>query len=1080
MVSLWHLLCRTKTADYLRELSINGNILKPGSNPICYLKTILLLLLSASSYSQLSFHHLSMATGLSDNDVNSMAVDSNGYLWAGTSYGLNRYDGYGITNYYSQTNPALQSNDVYDIVCDHLNRLWVLTLSGVTIIDQQRKFDTIPMPAGIGNVRTIIFSPSVGVIMAGQTFYLLPLGKNPLIPGDWQPMPWCSSWNNKDQLREISHYKDDWFVVTTKQKAELVNFKTRQITCSVPLRFSRQSCMINDTLMACLNFRGSVQLHEVPGGRLIHEYFFRSNDRGSTILNNLYGLRLAANGELLVTSANGGLFRLNLSTGALVNDIHNANDPASIATNYTHQLLCLPNGTVLVSSHTNGLDITNLNQHQSNTQHLFSDAENNVYDGFINGMVKDKTGMLWLGAQTGVVQWNPVNNTSRFFDFPHIDPETGSPKKLIIRTVSLDSNNRIWVSAYGGGIGYFSPQKNAIVRLPFDSTMGRLFRSQFIHQFLVQSSGRIWAGSGSGLFSIDHNTLEILDNSKHPLLKKLEGTRVFALAEDQLQQLWIGTSANGIYCYSEAKQTLRQYTIATGLAANQCLALCSDGSGNIYAATPNGLSIINASGSTRIYNAANGLRNNKCQSVVKDKTGNIWVANQQYLVKYKPADSSFTYYDNNAGLTSESYRNGAAFAAADGTLYWGTANGVNYFLPEQLGENNVPMQVNISSMQSTDSIFSTLAGNRFSLAQHQTDITLHFAAIDLMGSKNILYQYQLNGLSNTWDTATDIRQITYSALAPGKYTFLLKVSKDGLHWQDSEPVYFTIARPWYRTWWFVAICLAMAATAIFILIRNRERTYRLAQQQQAKEMQYKLELGQALNAVQQQELELALLHKNLAGAQLTATRAQMNPHFIFNALNSVQQYILQGNVDEANKYLAKFSRLQREILNHCDQQFITLQKEIDMIRLYVEFEQLRLNDSFHFSVTLDEDIDTDELLIPPMVLQPFIENAIWHGLQPRESERRLSIDFALDAIGDYLLCTITDNGIGRSAAGKNKVALQKQPHISKGLHLVSERLDLLQQQYGGTFKATITDLYHADQTSNGTRVEVMFFIGVNT
>ncbi len=1006
-----------------------------------------------------------------------MAVDSSGYLWAGTSYGLNKYDGYDITTYYSHTQPALKSNQVFDIVCDNQNRLWLLTLNSITLINQQRKFDTIPLPADLGNVRTIIFSPSVGIILAGQQFYLLPLGKNPLMPAHWQPMPWCSSWNNEAQLREMSYYKEDWFVVTTKGKAMLVNFKTRQVTCSIPLTSSRQSCMVNDTLMACLNYGGSVQLYQVPSGRLIKEYFLRSNSQGNNILNNLYALKLAANGELLVTSANGGLFRLDIANGTLVNETHHANNPASIASDYTSQLLCLPNGIVAVSTHTHGLDITNLNKRQSNTQHLFSDEKNNGYDGFINGIVKDKNGLLWMGSQTGLVQWNPLTNISRFYNFPYMDAETGFPKQLTIKAVATDSMHRLWVSAYGGGIGYFSNQKNAIINVPLDSTKGKVFRSKFIHQFLVQANGKIWACSGSGLFGIDTTTLQPMDNNNNPALKKVDGTKILCIAEDPQHRLWLGTESKGIYCYNAQKQTLENYSISNGASDNQCPALCADKDGTIYAATSNGLYIFKANRQLKMYNTTNGLRSNKCQSVLIDKEGNIWVANQQYLVKYNPADSTFTYYDNNAGLTSESYRNGAAFAAADGTLYWGTANGINSFLPNQLGGNNTPLQVNISALQTADSSFVTLSNNRFSLAAHQTDVTIHFAAINLMGSKNILYQYQLNGLGNKWDTATDIRQITYSALAPGKYTFLLKASKDGLDWQHANPVYFTIATPWYTAGWFIALCIAAAATAIFLWVKNREKKYREAQHQKAKEIQYKLDIEQAQNAVQQQELEVALLHKNLAGAQLTATRAQMNPHFIFNALNSVQQYILQGNVDEANKYLAKFSRLQREILNHCDQQFISLQKETDMIRLYVEFEQLRLNDTFHFTITMANEIDTDELMVPPMILQPFIENAIWHGLQPKMGYRQLTIVFVMVHGDKSLLCTITDNGVGRPAAMQHKISQQKQPHISKGLHLVNERLQLLQQQYGGSFKATITDRYHEDGTPNGTSVEVLFFLG---
>lgn len=232
----------------------------------------------------------------------------------------------------------------------------------------------------------------------------------------------------------------------------------------------------------------------------------------------------------------------------------------------------------------------------------------------------------------------------------------------------------------------------------------------------------------------------------------------------------------------------------------------------------------------------------------------------------------------------------------------------------------------------------------------------------------------------------------------------------------------------------------------------------------------------AEQATRQKEIEVLKLNKNLATSQLTALRAQMNPHFIFNALNSVQQYILQGNVDEANKYLSKFSRLQREILHNSDQQFIPLDKEKEMLELYLQLERLRFNDSFSYEITFDEDLDTDEIMVPPMIIQPFVENAIWHGLMPKEGEKKLAIAFA--PVSDSLIsCTITDNGIGRNAAAANKQQLAAQ-HKSRGLSLVYERLRILETQFSRQFSVSIQDLRHNDGTAAGTRISLVLFTGM--
>lgn len=218
----------------------------------------------------------------------------------------------------------------------------------------------------------------------------------------------------------------------------------------------------------------------------------------------------------------------------------------------------------------------------------------------------------------------------------------------------------------------------------------------------------------------------------------------------------------------------------------------------------------------------------------------------------------------------------------------------------------------------------------------------------------------------------------------------------------------------------------------------------------------------------EKQVEVLKLNQELATSQLTTLRAQMNPHFIFNALNSVQQYILKGDITEANRYLSKFSRLQRQVLNHSSQDFIPLETELEILNLYVELEQLRFEGSFNCSITVGDDIDADEIKIPPMIVQPFVENAIWHGLMPKQGERNLDITFKLLA-DDLLQCTIKDNGIGREAAARIKSNTPPQ-HTSKGLSLVYDRLAILRQQYGQVFDVQINDIKNSNSLPGGTEI----------
>jgi len=235
----------------------------------------------------------------------------------------------------------------------------------------------------------------------------------------------------------------------------------------------------------------------------------------------------------------------------------------------------------------------------------------------------------------------------------------------------------------------------------------------------------------------------------------------------------------------------------------------------------------------------------------------------------------------------------------------------------------------------------------------------------------------------------------------------------------------------------------------------------------------KIDKVRAEQQAHEKEIEVIKLNRDLVTSQLTALRSQMNPHFIFNALNSVQQYILTGDSDEANKYLSKFSRLQREILHHCDQNFISLEKEIEMLNLYLQLEQLRFNEQFNYSVRFSDDIDPSEIKIPPMMLQPFVENAIWHGLIPKRGPKEITIDFMIKD-DELIICTIKDNGIGREASARlKKSPVNNDNHKSKGISLVLDRLEILKKHYQQTFEVSISDIKDVEGKILGTSVKLI-------
>jgi putative methionine-R-sulfoxide reductase with GAF domain/ligand-binding sensor domain-containing protein len=233
---------------------------------------------------------------------------------------------------------------------------------------------------------------------------------------------------------------------------------------------------------------------------------------------------------------------------------------------------------------------------------------------------------------------------------------------------------------------------------------------------------------------------------------------------------------------------------------------------------------------------------------------------------------------------------------------------------------------------------------------------------------------------------------------------------------------------------------------------------------------------------QQAKIETLENKQKMAESRLQSLRLQMNPHFLFNALNSIQQMILANEEMVATRYLSKFSKLLRTILVHSDKEFVTLKEELEILHLYIDLESIRFKDSFNYSIECDDEIDTDEIKLPTLLIQPFVENAIWHGLMHKEGERFLQVKFSEQ--DDCIHCIIEDNGIGRERSGEAKLATgQGKKHTSKGIEVSLERLKAMSNARpddpvgrgngcGGSLQ--IFDLKDVNGNATGTSVKIVF------
>jgi LytS/YehU family sensor histidine kinase len=267
--------------------------------------------------------------------------------------------------------------------------------------------------------------------------------------------------------------------------------------------------------------------------------------------------------------------------------------------------------------------------------------------------------------------------------------------------------------------------------------------------------------------------------------------------------------------------------------------------------------------------------------------------------------------------------------------------------------------------------------------------------------------------------------VSYTNLDPGEYVFSVKGSNnDGIMNEQGDSIRVIITPPFWKTWWFRLSALVFVSGVLAFFIRYR------------------------INQVKAEERRKTEFNRQLSETRMQALRAQMNPHFIFNSLNSIQECVVTGKNDEAVSYLSKFSRLVRMILQNSSKEEITLSAEIDSINLYLEVESLRFSKDFSYVLEVDPVLETELIRMPPMLVQPFVENALWHGLAHKEGEKSLVVRF--HEWQNQLVCEVEDNGIGR-----NKAQLfSHKNHQSVGMKNTSERLGLL----GANASVEIIDL----------------------
>jgi hypothetical protein len=478
------------------------------------------------------------------------------------------------------------------------------------------------------------------------------------------------------------------------------------------------------------------------------------------------------------------------------------------------------------------------------------------------------------------------------------------------------------------------------------------------------------------------------------------------------------------------------------LLTRRIVDMCKMPDGSLWiASNDNGILIFKNGKITSVINKNNGLNSDICKALFT-KGNYLWVGTNKGINKIDITNKQIIKsYSTSDGLASDIVN---AIYSDDSIIWVCSPAGLTYFKEQDVSDSSICKLDLHSVFVSGKNIDQQ---NIPELPYKDNNISFEYAAISFKSAGDVVYRYKLKGLNNSWEE-TRFTTLSYPSLPAGEYELqLYAVNKFGKH-SDTAIIHFTIAAPfWGRTWFWIIFSVMAVGITWYLLSRRYRRLQR--------RMKEKNDIARRMT-----ELEQASL------------RAQMNPHFIFNCLNSIQHFVLKNDMEQTNRYITQFGSLIRQTLDNSARINITIADEINYLTSYMELEQMRFVSRFHYTISLDPAVHADYTYIPSMLLQPFVENAIRHGIRHKEGDTGL-ISIIIRETPHGVIFTIEDNGVGREAAGRYK----SQQHIeyqSKGITLAQNRLEILSAGYPERITTEIIDL--KDETGNaaGTKVVITF------
>ncbi|MCF8335533.1 MAG: histidine kinase [Bacteroidales bacterium] len=964
---------------------------------------LLLCLGHLTSGQEYSYKQYTIKDGLPQSQISALYQDSKGYIWIGTKAGLSRFDGVEFKNLYSID--GLSSDFICGIGEDSSNNIYALAKNGYNKITD----DTIRY-----------FKPDTNI-----TF----------------------KWN---QRIEVDNHNFLW---NKFQRKDLVKFKNGKYT------FLKKQGVIPDSLRI-LNF-----LYDSQKDRI---YFSAGGDGVYYVYENqlhLFWKPSQRKSVRITQSPDGTIYGIDkdsiyrIEKHKCIPLLKSPSDNSRWAKyNWdTHGRFFIKKGKYEIVKF-DGKSLECLDEEFPAVNRIIIDEERNLWIGTETGLSKslstkfinftpENSGMIpyvysiiedhngnfyFTSLNEGIVKYNgeefqritgyrEVYSEDRFYMGGICDhnnnliiPCTHGALKYTdgdFQKMDVFQKNEAVLDIYedpDNMAKYFGTEKGLVIKKNNGNTRRYPVHpggksSGYITNIVKDSTGKYWLGGFNGLSWLKDHTIHHLPDSNHVYEKG-----AIALYRDYWDNIWLGTR-EGLYLYDYrsfrkiAGDNIYSYVVSlTGVDSSKLVL------GMINQVATLDLQNFYRKNKTNIqtYDHTNGFMGNECiqNGMYTDSKGNVWIPTSDKVVKFMPHKREKKLHSPNIYI-------------------------------EKIKKLNHRMQwVDLSGTGGGDSLFR--------MPHTTNNLRFRYTGIDHCNPQGIRYQYKLEGNDEGWSELTGARYATYTNLEPGKYTFKVKAYTSNNIWSEKPASVKIHIQPalWQKTW-FILLCIIAGAAGAAWLIYYYAQRHRLAKQRKAE------------------------YEKKMAEMKLLTIKNQLEPHFTFNALNSMASVVLNKENYKAYDYLSKFSKMIRLSLDHSDEIIRTLREEIDFVRHYLDIQKLRFDNKFDYKINIGDEVDMT-FAVPKMIIHNYVENALKHGIKHKTDKGFIKIEIYRD--NNRLGIEVEDNGIGRERAreiGSNS--------SGKGLKTLKEYCRIYNKYNQERIQMKIEDLYDTERVPSGTRVKII-------